>query len=382
MADHSKPNIKDSELFSPSKLNNTSSVNSTFVQEMYGKIPYISEDSEQESDMNQDTQIGQQNNPPSESDAQTIGNKPMSVKQHILDYPGQDDRNQVKQSHYHERVKKPLHGYRAKHPSHFGRGDRYDYEHVYEDDAMYEELKPHARAWKVYNDEMDNLEIDWVEDWKDGLDALLVLGALFSAVLTTFVVETYKKLDSDWGKISAALLAESVALQRAAMNGASAMEVPSSPLTPSSKFQAKSFDIILNAFWFTSLVLSLGTALSAVVAKQWIHQYIAVPTGTPQERARIRHFRFMGLEKWHMSQIIGLLPMMIHLSLGFFLIGLLFFLHELSLAIAIIVDILTSIIFLLYLASNLLPICNCKCTSIFILLHYFKFIIRAAKIDR
>ncbi|KIK64299.1 hypothetical protein GYMLUDRAFT_161329, partial [Collybiopsis luxurians FD-317 M1] len=199
---------------------------------------------------------------------------------------------------------------------------------------MYEELAPNARVWKVYNDEMDKLDSDKVEDWRDGLDALLVLGALFSAVLTTFVVETSGRLDFDWGEVSANLLAESVALQRAAMNGTLANQVPASPLMPSTKFQAQPFDVVINVLWFVSLVLSLGTALSAVVAKQWIHHYIAVPTGTPQERARIRHFRFMGLEKWHMSLIIGLLPMSIHVSMALFFVGLLLFLHELSLAIA------------------------------------------------
>ncbi|KIK58373.1 hypothetical protein GYMLUDRAFT_171066, partial [Collybiopsis luxurians FD-317 M1] len=137
---------------------------------------------------------------------------------------------------------------------------------------------------------MDKLDSDRIEDWRDGLDALLVLGALFSAVLTTFVVETSGRLDFDWGEVSANLLAESVALQRAAMNGTPANEVAPSPLTPSSKFHAQPLDVALNILWFISLVLSLGTALSAVLAKQWIHQYIAVPTGTPEERARIRHF--------------------------------------------------------------------------------------------
>ncbi|KIK58399.1 hypothetical protein GYMLUDRAFT_171019, partial [Collybiopsis luxurians FD-317 M1] len=137
---------------------------------------------------------------------------------------------------------------------------------------------------------MDKLDSDRVEDWRDGLDALLVLGGLFSAVLTTFVVETSGRLDFDWGEVSANLLAESVALQRAAMNGTPASRVTPSLLTPTSKFHAHPLDVALNILWFVSLVLSLGTALSAVVAKQWIHQYIAVPTGTPEERAQIRHF--------------------------------------------------------------------------------------------
>ena len=58
-------------------------------------------------------------------------------------------------------------------------GDKYDYENIYADDPFYEELAPNARVWKVYNDEMDKLDSDRVEDWRDGLDALLVLVCFF-----------------------------------------------------------------------------------------------------------------------------------------------------------------------------------------------------------
>ncbi|KIK58387.1 hypothetical protein GYMLUDRAFT_1006106 [Collybiopsis luxurians FD-317 M1] len=121
-------------------------------------------------------------------------------------------------------------------------GDKYDYEKIYADDPLYEELAFKARVWKVYNDEMDKLDSDRVEDWRDGLDALLVLGGLFSAVLTTFVVETSGRLDFDWGEVSANFLAESVALQRATMNS----EVAPSLLTPTSKFHAQPLDVALN----------------------------------------------------------------------------------------------------------------------------------------
>ncbi|THU78830.1 hypothetical protein K435DRAFT_876209 [Dendrothele bispora CBS 962.96] len=255
-----------------------------------------------------------------------------------------------------KRTKKPLFGSRSQ-----PQGDRYDYANIYADDAPYQELNPNARVWKVYNDEADKLDLDTVEDWRDGLDALLVFGALFSAVVTTIVVETSQRLDFDWGEVSANLLAESVALQRAAINGTPTTEIPSSSLTPSSSFSARTLDVVLNLLWFISLVLSLGTALSAVVAKQWIHQYMAIPSGNPQERARLRHFRHMGLDKWHMAAIIGLLPMFVHLSLIIFFAGLVIFLHDLNLIIAVVIDILVSTTLSTYFVGNLLPVWYIDC---------------------
>ncbi|KAK0227862.1 hypothetical protein IW262DRAFT_1478994 [Armillaria fumosa] len=40
-------------------------------------------------------------------------------------------------------------------------------------------------------------------------------------------------------------------------------------------------DVWVNGLWFTSLFLSLTIALVAVLVKQWLHHYVALPSGTP-----------------------------------------------------------------------------------------------------
>ncbi|KAK0478894.1 hypothetical protein IW261DRAFT_193245 [Armillaria novae-zelandiae] len=47
-----------------------------------------------------------------------------------------------------------------------------------------------------------------------------------------------------------------------------------------------------------------------------------ISESSSSERGRIRHARYMGLEKWRVSIIIGLLPILLHVSLGLFLAGL------------------------------------------------------------
>ncbi|THU80996.1 hypothetical protein K435DRAFT_694537, partial [Dendrothele bispora CBS 962.96] len=208
--------------------------------------------------------------------------------------------------------------------------DTYDYTQMYEEDEPYMERSPNARVWKVYNQEVTKIDSDRVEDWRDGLDSLLVFAALFSAVITTFVVLTSASLKQDWGEVTAKLLVELIAVQRAGFNGISVNTIPSSQLTPSSKFIPRPVDVAINALWFFSLALSLSTALAAIVCKQWIHQYtIMSSTNSPRDQAHIHHFRFMSLEKWHVAGIIGLLPTFVHLSLGVFFGGLIIFLHDL-----------------------------------------------------
>ncbi len=80
-----------------------------------------------------------------------------------------------------------------------------------------------------------------------------------------------------------AFCSSSLTSQRAAANGTLVNGVPRSDLTPLLQFPSTMSDSLVNGLWFTSLAFSLATALFAVLTKQWIHQYITVPSGTPRD---------------------------------------------------------------------------------------------------
>ncbi len=180
-------------------------------------------------------------------------------------------------------------------------------------------------------------------------------------MVTTFVVQTSQNLQINYGQVTATLLFELIDIQRAAANGSLVNDVPRSNLTPFSDFRPTISDSLVNGLWFTSLSFSLATALFAVLTKQWIHQYIAMPSGTPRDRCRVRQFRYMGLEKWGVGFIIGLLPLLLSVSLGVFLVGLVVFLVPLQAAIASIVGTITFVTFAIYFISNLLPVWYPSC---------------------
>ncbi len=180
-------------------------------------------------------------------------------------------------------------------------------------------------------------------------------------MVTTFVIQTSQNLQVDYGQVTATLLFELIDVQRAAANGTLVDNVPRSDLTPFSDFHPTISDSLINGLWFTSLSFSLATALFAVLTKQWIHQYIAIPSGTPRDRCRVRQFRYMGLEQWGVGFIIGLLPLLLSMSLGIFLVGLVLFLVPLQAVIASIVGTITLISFAAYIVSNFLPIMYPSC---------------------
>ncbi|KAF9026216.1 hypothetical protein BDZ89DRAFT_41621 [Hymenopellis radicata] len=237
--------------------------------------------------------------------------------------------------------------------------DSFDYEQKYPPDDEYKEMSETARVFETYMDECTKFDFDMVENWRDGLDMLLVFAALFSAVVTTLVVQSSQSLHVDYAEVTTILMLRLIDIQVAISNGEPAPLVQNS--NPSASFRATSGDLWVNGLWFTSLVLSLTTTLIAVLTKQWINEYMILPSGTPRDRARIRHFRFIGLQQWHVPLIIGLLPVLMHVSLGVFFAGFLIFVCSLSGTMAIALSCVTAIGALAYLISNILPLFYANC---------------------
>ncbi|KAK0229070.1 hypothetical protein EDD85DRAFT_776321 [Armillaria nabsnona] len=228
-------------------------------------------------------------------------------------------------------------------------------EEKYPEDAVYEETSPNARVWRTYEDESRIHDANIVEESRDNVDVLLVFAGLFSAVVMTFVTQTYQNLQADYTAMSASLLFELVLVQRATANGATVNTITPSSLNPSIAFVPTTTDVWVNGLWFTTLFLSLTTALVAVLVKQWLHHYAALPSGTPRDRSLTRQFRYAGFQKWHVQVIIGLLPVLMHIALAIFLVGLVIFLQPLRQALPWIICTGT----LLYLCG----ICDGDCSS-------------------
>ncbi|KAK0498086.1 hypothetical protein EDD18DRAFT_1071351, partial [Armillaria luteobubalina] len=198
--------------------------------------------------------------------------------------------------------------------------DPFNYEQKFPEDKLYEELGPGARVWRTCLEESAASDGEMVEGWRDCLDVLLVFMSLFSAVVMAFVAQTSQSLQVNYGQVTALLLIELINIQRSASNG-SLIDVPHSDLT----FSPSTSDTWVNGLWFTSLSLSLTAALFTILTKQWIHQYMSVPSGTPQDRCCVRQFHYMGLQQWRVGLIIGLLPVLMSALLAMFLVGLVLF---------------------------------------------------------
>ncbi|KIK55321.1 hypothetical protein GYMLUDRAFT_841952, partial [Collybiopsis luxurians FD-317 M1] len=236
----------------------------------------------------------------------------------------------------------------------------YNYAEKYPPDPLGHEFKENARVWKVYLDEAENYDDEMLKGFKDTIDSLLIFAALFSAVVTTFVVSTAGSLQPDYSQITATLLAEQVQLIRAAGNQTAIDNVSFSAVNLESISPSRN-DLWINGLFFTSLSLSLVTALLSVLVKQWLQAYSSISSGNAKERAVIRQFRFSGLVKWKVPVIIGMLPLILHTSLALFLVGLSLYVRELHPSLCWIVIAITVFAFAMYMGSVFLTAIWLEC---------------------
>ncbi|KAF8827894.1 hypothetical protein HHX47_DHR4000456 [Lentinula edodes] len=234
-------------------------------------------------------------------------------------------------------------------------GRTFNYKEKYPDDEpLGDELNDNSRVFKVYLDEAENFDDDLMRGFRETIDSLLVFAALFSGVVTSFVIATISALQPDYSQITAVLLVEQVQILRAAGNITAINAIPKSSVDLQNASVATD-DLWINGLFLASLSLALVTALLSVLVKQWLQAYSSILAGSAQQKALIRQFRYNGFVKWKVPEIVGILPLILHTSLALFLIGLSLYILGLHSSLSWIVVTVTSLTFTFYLGSLLMP---------------------------
>jgi Family of unknown function (DUF6535) len=193
-----------------------------------------------------------------------------------------------------------------------------------------------ANIWKLYESEADKHDTELASTWKGETDAMLIFvrdpplvprisqakiidgtpkTGLFSAVVSAFIIETYKILLPDNAGATVALLTQLVAQSQS--NSPSTL----SAVRPTqSSFKASATAIRINILMFLSLFLSLTCALMSTLIQQWAREYLQYSqlNAPPQKRARVRAYLFHGLTKFQMQRIVESIPVLLHISVFFF----------------------------------------------------------------
>lgn len=181
---------------------------------------------------------------------------------------------------------------------------------------------------------------------------VLLQSGLFSAILTAFLIESYKILQADAGDTTVALLSHiSFQLSSASIGTASTIDIPP-------PFQSTAAAMLCNALWFLSLALSLTCALLATLVEQWAREFLHKTEihPAPVRRARVFSFLQFGLKQFHMRAVVDIIPSLLHLSLFFFFGGLVAFLLPVNRILTYLMGIILGGFLVLYIVFTVLPV--------------------------
>jgi hypothetical protein len=246
-------------------------------------------------------------------------------------------------------------------------------------DDLEPDITPEAQIWKSYAEEAMQRDKDTIANWNQSMDVMLVFvralhvnynsfylqflkAGLFSAILTAFIIEFYKLLQSDPQQTAADLLLNITLTLQAVAMGQLPASSSSSSIVSAEDFIVPTGVLWVNALWFTSLACSLGAAIAAMVIKQWLQYYaLDLIGGSHYDYAHRRQYRFNALQAWHVPGIISALPVAMHMSVGLFLIGLVVQLWQINRVISVLAFALLATFLLCYAVTLLLPLVYPAC---------------------
>ncbi|KAJ7215928.1 hypothetical protein GGX14DRAFT_359358, partial [Mycena pura] len=184
--------------------------------------------------------------------------------------------------------------------------------------------------WDLYLKEAGRSDEVMIHGFQDTVNYVLVFAAIFSAVVATFIVHTSQAFQPNQAQITNELLLEQIIpLLRA--NGNSS-EIAKIPFPPTIRVDSRTYtnsDIWINVLGYTSLAISIGTALASGLVMQWLQVYVSPIAGDAKDRVLSHQLRLQSFHEWRLPEVVGLQPLFLHTSLGIFAIAFIVFIYNL-----------------------------------------------------
>ncbi|KAH7096329.1 hypothetical protein BKA62DRAFT_593689, partial [Auriculariales sp. MPI-PUGE-AT-0066] len=207
-----------------------------------------------------------------------------------------------------------------------------------------------ARVWRIYKKRAGDHSQEHVRNLQASINNLPVFAGLFSAVSTTFLVEGYRNLQPDY--------MEYMSKSFFVVHSQNPLGVLNQSLDPNA-YQVPLSVRWSNGLWLASLVISLFVALNAIVAQQWLEEYTSRISGPAVNHKHwVRRHRVLsdGFERWKIELFISALPLLLHISLLLFFIGLVLFFRPLDNVAATFVMTLAILTFAFYVGTTIAPL--------------------------
>ncbi|KAK7677465.1 hypothetical protein QCA50_019578 [Cerrena zonata] len=229
-----------------------------------------------------------------------------------------------------------------------------------EDKVHRVKIESDRTGWGRISDLLRQYDRARVEDVKEDIDTLLVFAGLFSAVITAFIIESYKMLQQQPEDTTNQILLR-LSAQIASLTLSGNLVNSTMPAFTTPSFVPMRFSVLINTLWLLSLVFALVTASLGILVKQWIHELMARDTQDPHQQIRVRFFREVGVQRWQVFEIAAALPLLLQLALLLFFIGLTAFFHDLNPVVTWIVTGFMILWLIFYLFTTFAPAFSSQC---------------------
>lgn len=178
---------------------------------------------------------------------------------------------------------------------------------------------------------------------------------LFAAVVTAFLIETYKALSPDTGVQNVALVSESVSPEN----------TTSTSDATTQQFHAPAWAITVNALWFYGLAISLICGLLITLVQDWTKDFLRAkhrPVGETIKQHSLEHMQvYMGVQRYGLESVAWVVVGLMHSAVITFLVGLALFLFTVHPAPAWVVTVVAGLAGLLYIAASCIPFFDPSC---------------------
>ncbi|KAL1748265.1 hypothetical protein HDZ31DRAFT_14103, partial [Schizophyllum fasciatum] len=193
---------------------------------------------------------------------------------------------------------------------------------------------------------VEAFDLSMCQNQQEEIDTLLVFAGLFSGILTAFISESYKWMIEQPEDMTAIYLRHILAH----MKNVTSIPIPNdNPIIPNSTVS------LINSLWFSSLTLSLTSALVGIVSKQWLREYLRGTGRSHQTSLAVRQLKYDGFTAWWVGPIIAAIPLLLQAALALFLVGMLELLWHLDKEAARLVSFLASGSTIFFIATTTLP---------------------------
>ena len=145
---------------------------------------------------------------------------------------------------------------------------------------------------------------------------------LFAAFLSAFLIELLNRLEPNpMNTIQEVLIYQTQMMRNSSLG----------PYVPAD-FSPPDYIIVVNSLFYASLGIMLLAAFIAMLIKSWVREFDRGlrAMSAPEQRAKTREFRYLGLVRWKLPEMVATLPYLIQISLFTFAIGLVLFLLHIS----------------------------------------------------